>query len=56
MITSRLNNALSETTGCPKKMLLTLTFYFEAVTTIMSSILGLPAFLDMYNSFDYLLI
>ena len=40
----------------PEKMYLTLTPYFEVVSTIMSVILGFPSVLDLYNSFDTLLI
>ena len=44
------------TTGCPKTMYPTLTFYFEAVTTIMPGTLGFPVSPDLYNSFETLLI
>ena len=37
-------------------MYLTLTFYFEVVTTIMIEILGFPVSQHLYNSFDTLLI
>ena len=43
-------------TGRPKKMYLTLTLYFEAVTAIVSGLLDFPVFPDLYNSFDTLLI
>ena len=43
-------------TGCLKQLYPTLTFYFEAVTTIMLGILGFPVSADLYNSFDTLLI
>ena len=44
-----------EYTMCPKKMYLTLTLYFEAVTTIMLRTSGFPVSLDLYNSFICLL-
>ena len=43
-------------TGCPKKVYLTLKLYFEAVTIMMLGISGFPASLDLYNSFDTLLV
>ena len=43
-------------TRCPKNMYLTLTLYLEAMTTIMLGILSFPVFLDLYNSFEILLI
>ena len=39
-----------------KQIYLTLTLYFEAVTTIMLGILGFPVSPDLYNSFGVLLI
>ena len=41
--------------GVPK-MCVDLTLYFEAVTTIMSRILGFSVSPDLYNSFDTLFI
>ena len=38
-----------------QKMYLTLMLYFEAVTTIMTGILGFTASPDLYNSFNTLL-
>ena len=43
-------------TRCPKKMYLTSTFYFEAVSTTMSGIIGFLVSPNLYNSFDSLLI
>ena len=39
-----------------QKMYLTLTLNFEAVTTLMSGILGNPVSLDLYNPFHTLFI
>ena len=45
---------LKYTALCRKKMYLTFTLNFEAVTTLMSGILVFLVFPDLYNSFDTL--
>ena len=46
----------SGSTVCRTKLYLTLTLYFEAVTTLMLGISGFPVSPYLYDSFDTLLI